>query len=65
LVGEKPADAARAKLMLQIMMGSMVGALAEAMHLSGKAGVDPEQARAQPPRERQQLRNWPPGGRAA
>jgi hypothetical protein len=51
--------------MLQIMMGSMVGALAEAMHLSEKAGVDPGQARAQPPRERQQLRNRPPGGRAA
>jgi glyoxylate/succinic semialdehyde reductase len=38
-----PADAARAKLMLQIMMGSMIGALAETLALTEKAGLDPAQ----------------------
>ena len=42
-VGPSPADAARAKLMLQIMMGSMVGALAETLALTERAGLDPTQ----------------------
>lgn len=37
-VGESPGSAARAKLMLQIVMGSYVGALAESLALSEKAG---------------------------
>jgi glyoxylate/succinic semialdehyde reductase len=42
LVGS-PTDAARAKLMLQIMMGSMIGALAETMALASRAGLDESQ----------------------
>jgi glyoxylate/succinic semialdehyde reductase len=42
-VGGSPELAARSKLMLQIMMGSMVGALAETLALSEKAGLDPSQ----------------------
>jgi glyoxylate/succinic semialdehyde reductase len=41
-VGGSPVEATRAKCMLQIMMGSMIGALGETMALSEKAGLDPE-----------------------
>jgi glyoxylate/succinic semialdehyde reductase len=40
LVGDSPTKAARAKLMLQIMMGNMVGALGEMVSLSDRAGLD-------------------------
>ena len=42
-VGETAASAARAKLMLQIMMGSMIGALAETLALTERAGLNPSQ----------------------
>lgn len=42
-VSDCPAGATRAKLMLQIMMGTMVGALAETLSLTEKAGLDPSQ----------------------
>ena len=42
-VGDDSKAPARAKLMLQIMMGSYIGALAEMMALTDKAGVDPSQ----------------------
>jgi glyoxylate/succinic semialdehyde reductase len=42
-VGDNPGSSARAKLMLQIMMGSYVGALAESLALTEKAGLDPAQ----------------------
>ena len=40
LVGDSPTHAARAKLMLQIMMGNVVGALGEMHALSERAGLD-------------------------
>ena len=40
LVGESAKDAARAKLMLQVLMGSFVAATAETMALAQKAGLD-------------------------
>ena len=40
LLGSTPGDAARAKLMLQVMMGNIVGSLAEMMALSKAAGLD-------------------------
>ena len=40
LLGSTPRDAARAKLMLQVMMGNIVGSLAEMMALSKAAGLD-------------------------
>ena len=40
LVGPTPGDAARAKLMLQVMMGNVVGSLAEMMALTRAAGLD-------------------------
>lgn len=40
LVGDTPTHAARAKLMLQIMMGNVVGALGEMHGLSRRAGLD-------------------------
>ena len=40
LLGPNPGDAARAKLMLQVMMGNMVGSLAEMMALSKASGLD-------------------------
>jgi glyoxylate/succinic semialdehyde reductase len=43
LVSESPAGAARAKLMLQIMMGSMIGALGETLALTKRADLDPTQ----------------------
>jgi len=43
LVGETPQEAARAKLMLQVMMGSMVASLSETMALASHAGIDPAQ----------------------
>ena len=39
-VGDAPGDAARAKLMLQVMMGNMIGSLAETMALAKAAGLD-------------------------
>lgn len=39
-VGDTPTHAARAKLMLQVMMGNVVGALGEMVSLSGRAGLD-------------------------
>ena len=39
-VGDTPAHAARAKLMLQVMMGNVVGALGEMVSLSARAGLD-------------------------
>lgn len=42
-VGDSPGSGARAKLMLQIVMGSYVGALAESLALTQKAGLDPTQ----------------------
>ena len=42
-VGDSPADAARAKLMLQIMMGTMIGSLAETVAVTEAAGLDPNQ----------------------
>ena len=47
--GPGPGDAARAKLMLQIMMGNMVGALAEMMALTRAAGLDEGQAHSLTP----------------
>lgn len=40
LVGDTPTHAARAKLMLQIMMGNVIGALGEMHALSQRAGLD-------------------------
>ena len=40
LMGPGPGDAARAKLMLQVMMGNIVGSLAEMMALTKAAGLD-------------------------
>ena len=40
LVGDTPTHAARAKLMLQIMMGNVIGALGEMHSLSQRAGLD-------------------------
>jgi glyoxylate/succinic semialdehyde reductase len=40
LVGESPQSAARTKLMLQTMMGNIVGALGEMVSLSDRAGLD-------------------------
>lgn len=40
LVGPSPGDAARAKLMLQVMMGNIVGSLAEMMALTRASGLD-------------------------
>ena len=40
LLGPTAGDAARAKLMLQVMMGNIVGSLAEMMALSKAAGLD-------------------------
>ena len=40
LVGDTPTHAARAKLMLQIMMGNVIGALGEMHGLSQRAGLD-------------------------
>ena len=40
LFGENPGDAARAKLMLQVMMGNVVCALGEMMALTKAAGLD-------------------------
>lgn len=42
-VGATPTSAARAKLMLQVMMGSYIGALAEMLALTERAGLDPSQ----------------------
>jgi len=42
-VGDSPAHAARAKLMLQIMMGNIVGSLAETIAVTQAAGLDPSQ----------------------
>ena len=39
-IGDTPGDAARAKLMLQVMMGNMIGTLAEMMSLAKAAGLD-------------------------
>ena len=41
--GDSPAGAARAKLMLQVMMGTYIGALGEMIALTEKTGVDPSQ----------------------
>ena len=41
LVGPSPSQSCRAKLMLQIMMGTMIGALAETTAVSEGAGLDP------------------------
>jgi 3-hydroxyisobutyrate dehydrogenase-like beta-hydroxyacid dehydrogenase len=49
LAGPGPGDAARAKLMLQIMMGNMVGALAEMMALTRAAGLDEGRAHSLAP----------------
>ena len=43
LVGPSPAAPARAKLMLQIMMGTYIGALGEMLAVAGKAGLEPRQ----------------------
>jgi glyoxylate/succinic semialdehyde reductase len=40
LFGPTPGDAARAKLMLQVMMGNIVGSLAEMMALTKASGLD-------------------------
>ena len=40
LLGPGPAEAARAKLMLQIMMGNVVGSLAEMMAMTRASGLD-------------------------
>ena len=42
LLGPTPGDAARAKLMLQVMMGNIVGSLAEMMSLTKASGLDEE-----------------------
>mmetsp|Transcript_26890 Transcript_26890/g.52442 ORF Transcript_26890/g.52442 Transcript_26890/m.52442 type:complete len:295 (+) Transcript_26890:192-1076(+) len=42
-LSDSPEGAARGKLMLQIMMGSMVGALAETLALTERAGLNPAQ----------------------
>jgi len=42
-VGDTPVHATRAKLMLQIMMGNMIGALAETMAVTKASGLDPSQ----------------------
>ena len=42
LCGDSPAHAARAKLVLQVSMGTLVASLAESLALADGAGVDPE-----------------------
>ena len=51
--GDSPAGAARAKLMLQVMMGTYIGALGEMIALTEKTGVDPSRFLARAERRTQ------------